>query len=536
MTAAPMARIALIKPFTGLNLAVSQLSGELQRAGHESIIVYLKDYYVTAAENADDHLVAELPGTVVGPRGQALVWNCYERVSDQEYDLLFGLLRDFQPDLIGFSLTSSGFSLTGEVTRRVREALGVPIIWGGAGPTLQPERCLEDADLICTDEGEEVIVELARRLDAGEELIGTEGVWGWQNDEIVKTPHRSRADFENIAIPDFDPARTFHIGGGRLARDFYPSNLGRQYPIMTSRGCPFSCSFCIESVYQDMFGKTGSLRRRSVGVVIEELVQAKEKHGIEAVLFYDDVFTTHRKWLREFAPRYRNEVALPFWCYTYPTTTHREDIQLLANAGCVSMTMGIQSGSSRILREHFSRPTPLGRTREAIQIILDAGIQCFFDLITKVEFETEDDLRQTFEFLMKLPKDIRCVGFAEMVKFPGYGYTADVADAGKSHTVSDDLYRYYHRLYWLALTDLTDELKLRLADDPKFRDRPELLDEYLPAAVPFEFIPKKAMKDVAQRPKVFDVGIAQSTFLDSDAPEAEDSPKNGDRRRLPLAT
>ena len=96
---------------------------------------------------------------------------------------------------------------------------------------------------------------------------------------------------------------------------------------MTQRGCPFSCSFCIESVYQDMFGKKNSLRRRSVDVVIEELVAGQAATlGIRQVMFYDDVFTVNPRWLREFAPRYKREVGLPFWCYTYPTTTRKEEL------------------------------------------------------------------------------------------------------------------------------------------------------------------------------------------------------------------
>src|SRR6185369_10129915 len=170
----------------------------------------------------------------------------------------------------------------------------------------------------------------------------------------------------------------------QLRRDVYPPNLGRQYCIMTQRGCPYSCSFCIESVYQEQYGH--SVRRRSVDVVIQELVEAKRKHGIMAVVFYDDVFTTHPKWLREFAPRYKAEVGLPFWCYTYPTTTRKEDIELLKDAGCVSMTMGIQSGSPEILIQKFSRPVDQQRDIEAAQVIADAGIKGFFDLITRVQF------------------------------------------------------------------------------------------------------------------------------------------------------
>jgi len=63
-----MARVALIKLFTGLNLGVSQLSGELQRAGHDSRLIYLKDFLVAPAEDASRYLVSDYPGVLVGAR------------------------------------------------------------------------------------------------------------------------------------------------------------------------------------------------------------------------------------------------------------------------------------------------------------------------------------------------------------------------------------------------------------------------------------------------------------------------------------
>ena len=52
-------------------------------------------------------------------------------------------------------------------------------------------------------------------------------------------------------------------------------------------------------------------------------------------MFYDDVFTVNPRWLREFAPRYKAEVGLPFWCYTYPRTTRKEDICCSRMPGCL---------------------------------------------------------------------------------------------------------------------------------------------------------------------------------------------------------
>ena len=282
-----------------------------------------------------------------------------------------------------------------------------------------------------------------------------------------------------------------------------------------------------------MFGKKGSLRRRSVGVVIEELVQAKRTHDVRSVMFYDDVFTTHRKWLEEFSQRYKREVGLPFWCYTYPTTTRKEDIALLRDAGCVSMTMGVQSGSQRILNEHFNRPAPLERAYEAMQIILDAGIDCFFDLITGIDFETEADARATFEFLTGVPRGAKCIGFGYMTKFPTYGYTNQVNEQNVAHSLTPEDYRYYHRLYLIALSDLPRSEKLALARDPLFRRQPSLLDQFLRQAMPFAFIPLEAEEraQAQEAPEALELGIAETTLRPQAAGAA---PALDARRRLPL--
>ena len=86
-------------------------------------------------------------------------------------------------------------------------------------------------------------------------------------------------------------------------------------------------------------------------------------------MFYDDVFTVHPRWLDQFLPRYKAEIGLPFWCYSYPTTHDRELLQKLKDAGCVAITMGVQSGSERILREYFNRPTKSERVIAAAEEI-----------------------------------------------------------------------------------------------------------------------------------------------------------------------
>ena len=481
-----MARIALVKVFTGLQMGVAQLSGELQRAGHESLIIYFKDYVFAPDQERDKYCQSELGGAYVAARGKLVNGNLYKHFSDDEYELLFDTLRRFGPDMIGFSLCSVAVPEVAQVTERVRAAFpGVPIIWGGVGPTLEPDRCLRSADMICVGEADDSIVEIAERLDAGQAFTGIPNIWvKLPSGDVVKGPGRPLIDVDRIAFPDYEITRSVWINDGQRQWNVYPHSMGRQYHMMTQRGCPYSCSFCIESWYQDQHGKSASLRRMSVDRVLEELRFAKEKYRPLGVMFYDDVFTVNPKWLREFAPRYKAEIGLPFWCYTYPRSTRKEEIELLRDAGCVSMTMGVQSGSQSVLRE-YNRPVDDDISIRAAQIIVDAGIQGMFDLMTMSEYETEETCRETFEFLLRFPKGMKSVGFYPMNLFPNYSYTLKVKKNDAQPKVTAAQYEYWHKLYLLTRTDLPRRVIEALGRSRVVRRFPQLLDRLLPDKLPF---------------------------------------------------
>ena len=505
-----MARVALIKIFTGLNLGVAQLAAELLRAGHESLIIYFKDYIAAPASEAHRFQTVPYSVTISLKRGQDWSFTFHKPVTEREYELLLDVLRRFQPDLVGFSLTSSAMDLAADVTSRIRRELAVPIIWGGCGPTLEREKTLAHADLLCTNEGEEVITEIAERLDRGARLTDVHGTWSRNGGDIIQNAERALLCLDHIAAPDFDPSRAVRIENDAVEANVEPPALF-PYVIMTSRGCPFSCSFCIESIYQEMFGKKGSLRRRAVSLVIDELVEAQKRYGFRSIQFFDDVFTTHRAWLREFAPKYAAAVGLPFWCYTYPTTTRREDILLLRDAGCASMTMGVQSGSERMLKEHFNRPTALRTVVEAAKIVTDAGIDLFVDLITKVDFEIEEDLKANVELLLQLPTGARVTGFGHMVKFPNYLYSQEIEKQAIRPMLGDELYAYYHRLYYVALSSLPHATKRAIIADPLYRRHPELLDRLMGTGALTLLLVDPAKKAAREQRAVVDMSTAQAT-------------------------
>lgn len=113
---------------------------------------------------------------------------------------------------------------------------------GGTGPTIEPDRSIQHADLVCAGEGEGVMVDIANRLD-NRQSPSIDGTWCRLPDgSVQKNPKRPAADLENIAMPCWDPQYFAYINGPRFEREFQPDkhNLDKSYQIMTQRGCPFS--------------------------------------------------------------------------------------------------------------------------------------------------------------------------------------------------------------------------------------------------------------------------------------------------------
>ena len=144
---------------------------------------------------------------------------------------------------------------------------------------------------------------------------------------------------------------------------------------------------------------------------------------------------------------------------------------MLRDAGCVSMTMGIQSGSEEVLNG-FNRPVAREKAVEASRILLEAGVEPYFDLITRVHLESEANARETFDFLCELPIGMRCVGFGHMTMFPGYGYSKKVTEEGRTLSLTDKEYAYYHRLYLLTRTTMPRFLVKAVGRLPLFRRYP----------------------------------------------------------------
>ncbi len=278
-------------------------------------------------------------------------------------------LNAMRPDVVGFSCTTPMFDKVTMMADWVKQDLGLPTIIGGAHATLDPEGCLSEPDLdyVCIGEGEAAIVEVMDALKAGTGVDTIASIWGKGADGVFRNPVRPLVeDLDTLAPPDrtiFDPSL--------MAED-----QGERITVMASRGCPFRCNYCSNHVQRSRYPNSGKyVRFRSVGALLDEVEELAAQHpGADHVRFDDDILTLRREWFDEFVTEYKKRVPLPFICNSRVDLLDEERIARLAEAGCKTVCMGIESGNEWLRREVLGRKMSDAKILDAFHLCRKYGI------------------------------------------------------------------------------------------------------------------------------------------------------------------
>lgn len=467
-----MARIVFVSPYDQYALGVRYLSSVLKKTGHRTRIIALKKVF--------DNRHPQSLRVDSGYEGDTAC------CSSREYELVRELIKDFQADFIGISLASQCFGVSAWLSSGFhRDFPGIPVIWGGADPTLHPEIGIEHCDFLAVGEAEDSLPELLQLIGSGRDPAHVAGFWVRRGETVFRNPVRPLIqDLDRIPFPDFDRTEKFLVQHDQVR----PLNEA-WYLIMTQRGCPYRCGYCAHGTLPELYPGQRYVRRRSVANVIEELRWIRGLYPeLGYLAFYDDIFTLNKKWLREFAPRYRDEIALPFWCYTYPGHCDDESASLLKQMGIDHVQVGIQSGSDRTLREIYNRPDP-AQVGATARILDNYGIRLRYDLIAGNPLETEEDHLATLEVLLDLPHPFRinpanplCFYFnspiTRLAKERGVPLR-QLKGVNGCHPAEETHYRFWRNLYDLTQYPVLDKDFIRLlAKDPSLKRHPEILESF----------------------------------------------------------
>lgn len=365
-----------------------------------------------------------------------------------EVDALVGMVKGLKPVLVGISVRSTFFKLAAELTARIKREIDAAVAWGGIHPTIRPHQCIELADIVCVGEGGEAIVELAVDLLKGEPIDGINNLWIKKGDSVLRNRLRPLIkDIDSVPYPDFSEQDKYLVEHGKVLN--LPSMENRtEYPIMTSRGCPYKCTYCHNSVLRRTYTGLGRyVRRRSVGDVISELTDVKSKcKNLSYIRFWDDLFAFDVDWIRRFCPQYKKQVNIPFYCLCHPKTTDDEIVNLLKDAGAYTMQMGIQSGSEQLRHRCYERFETNEEILAAARILSKCKVNCVYDLILDNPFEAEDDRRETLDLLLELPRPFQLRTFT-LTHFPETKLTQTLLAEGmiSEDDVEDQKQQSYRR-------------------------------------------------------------------------------------------
>jgi anaerobic magnesium-protoporphyrin IX monomethyl ester cyclase len=289
-----------------------------------------------------------------------------------EEDPVEAALR-LRPDVVGYTVYTGPHTWYLDLNQRIRAQLpGVFSIFGGPHPTFFPEMIeREGVDGLCIGEGEYATLDLMNTLERSADdstEFGAGGVrltdpaianwWFKLNSEVVRNPLRPLLTGEELDELPFSDRELLYAAHKQSRRT-------KIKPFITGRGCPYDCAFCFNKAYSDLYGGQGRrFRRRSPDNVIRELKDVTSKHDVRFILFMDDTFILQDRWLQEFMTRYKAEIDLPFWCQVRANLVTDEKITLFKDAGCVSVSFGLEAGNDRlrnaVLNRNMSREEILG--------------------------------------------------------------------------------------------------------------------------------------------------------------------------------
>ena len=318
---------------------------------------------------------------------------------EQDYDLREEL-KEIRPDIVALSAKTGGYTTTTLPYARLAKELNpdVIVIVGGPHVTFDQSLIEDDAiDIVIAGEADKAWTEVLRALAGKKTVSHIKNVFTKENwygaFKVMPLPER-RTHLDNRLEENY--LDTLPYLDRKVVYDKVP-HLAK-FPMrsfMTSRGCPYECTYCFEPEFNDIYkGKGKPHQRYSPERVVAELKDMVKRYPTQFIKFYDDIFWIHPKleqdpWLIEFAERYRKEIHLPFFLLTRCNILTEDHLKLLKPAGLHSMTMSIEAGNdyvrSEVIRRHMSKEHILN----AFDLCYKYGVKTFANTILGIPVHPE---------------------------------------------------------------------------------------------------------------------------------------------------
>jgi len=342
------------------------------------------------------------------------------------------------PDVVGLSFNTF-YAVSAKQLAVFLKKKGIKhIIVGGNHVTALPDEAIEFSDIVIRYEAEITFPRVLEALEGGHGLLKIEGIVYKSNGEVFKNNGTIDIMWDLNALP-FQSVDTNIIKYFDLKRKIYTPDRNTLFPhskgcyfILASRGCPFSCTYCSNSLYHNIDKRFSKVRKRTIDNILSEMEYALS-NGFESFYIVDDHFFSFTlDELKEFNRGYRERINKPFSISglnpnNLRAKAAREKINLLISCGLSDVRIGVQSGSDKTLKI-FKRGykaqdipallAPIEENRNTIWEPPHDKLHVALDFICDAVWESPEDKIETIQLARKVLTQYT-IFFYTLVYLPG---------------------------------------------------------------------------------------------------------------------
>jgi anaerobic magnesium-protoporphyrin IX monomethyl ester cyclase len=380
-------RILLISPpyarFLGLGncrfpLSLGTLGTMSSTNGHE-VAIYDADF--------DKDLIGKSGTYEYTFSSQGLIRSALENGGHPVWKEIERTIRRFNPDVVGITTMTSKYPMAlrvAEISKSVSP--DITVVVGGHHSSIFGPKLVENRniDFAVIGEGEMTFLELINRLtEPRQDFSHIKGlVYKYGAQVVSNGPRELLPNLDILPITD----RNLMINNGYVSEN----------NIMTSRGCPFNCSYCGAQVIWKR-----KVRRRSVANIVKEIEYLFERGSSRVVNFWDDTFTSDRRYVNDLTSSLRKFDGLTFSCITRLDVIDQPILENLKSAGCSMILFGVESGNDEILKRIDKKMTR-DLIRKQTALVNATGIPWLGFFIMGYPGETKEQILQTLSFMKEL--------------------------------------------------------------------------------------------------------------------------------------
>ena len=405
------------------------------------------------------------------------------RISNSPDEELDAVMSSFDPQVVGIGVMTIeckyGFIDAAKV-KKINP--NVTVIFGGPHCSHEPQFILNDinVDLMVSGEGDLTIVELIDTLEEGKDVAGVPGIAYKKNGSYLRTAERPVIRDLDTIDQEYDLINLERYFNFQSSMDFFPVFRNKRFiPLVTSRGCPFKCTYC-----HDIFDK--SIQYRSPEAVVNEIEYLIKVYGIREFHIVDDVFNVNMKRakivLDAIIERNLN-IHISFPNGLRADFFDDELIDKMQRAGVYRMALGIESGSQRI-QDMIKKDLDINIIYDVVEKLTSARMSVHGFFMLGFPSETREEMKETIDFACDL--GLTTANFSLVIPNPGTDlrqtfiesresnfedfseYTFDAASSNASEVEGDDLIklkREANRRFYLSAQRLRHVLR---AVEPKW--------------------------------------------------------------------